>query len=34
MQVIVVLDDHPRTHLGCWNCHWLNSLLKKGELVW
>src|SRR5215471_21378904 len=25
MKVVVVLDDHPRTHLGCWNCHELNS---------
>jgi hypothetical protein len=28
MKVVVVFDDHPRTHLGCWNCHVLNSLLE------
>ena len=25
MQVVVVFNDHPRTHLGCWNCHELKS---------
>jgi hypothetical protein len=29
MKVIVVFDNHPRTHLGCWNCHVLNSLLER-----
>jgi hypothetical protein len=28
MKVVVVLNDHPRTHLGCWNCHVFNSLLR------
>ena len=28
MKVVVVFNDHPRTHLGCWNCHVLNSLLE------
>src|SRR6266567_6869692 len=28
MKIIVVLNDHPRTHLGCWNRHELNSLLE------
>jgi hypothetical protein len=28
MKVVVVFNDHPRTHLGCWNCHVFNSLLK------
>jgi hypothetical protein len=23
-----VFNDHPRTHLGCWNCHVFNSLLR------
>src|SRR5579872_1323457 len=25
VQVVVVLNDHARTHLGCWNSHGLKS---------
>jgi hypothetical protein len=28
MKVVIVFNDHPRTHLGCWNCHVFNSLLR------
>src|SRR5207244_1651923 len=33
VKVVVVLNDHSRTHLGCWNCHGLNLLLEKLILI-